>query len=114
MQEAIRHGQKALRGYRLRQMLEEMAKEEARVTLYYAFNALQYSLDLLLSGKWLAFEMRWKLFREEAMDAFLQDIETVMSEGAPGIECKLVCLEFEEFEAVRKATAVDCYRMNKP
>jgi hypothetical protein len=114
LQEAIRHGQKALRGYRLRQMLEEMAKEEARVTLYYSFNVLQYSLDLLLSGKWLAFEMRWKLFREEAMDAFLQDFEKVMSAGAPDIECKLVCLEFEEFEAARSATAVDCYRMNKP
>ena len=113
MQEAIRYGQKALRGYRLRQMLEELAKEEARVTLYYTFNALQYSLDLLLSGKWLAFEMRWKLFREEAMDAFLQDFETVMSAGAPDIKCKLVCLEFEEFEAARKATAVDCCRMNK-
>jgi hypothetical protein len=114
MQDAIRYGQKALRGYRLRQMLEEMAKEEARVTLYYSFNALQYSLDLLLSGKWLAFEMRWKLFREEAMDAFLQDFEKVMSACAPDIECKLVCLEFEEFEAARSATAVDCYRMNKP
>ena len=104
MQDAIRYGQKALRGYRLRQMLEEMAKEEARVTLYYSFNALQYSLDLLLSGKWLAFEMRWKLFREEAMDAFLQDFETVMSAVAPDIKCKLVCLEFE----------VDCCRMKKP
>ena len=113
MQDAIRYGQKALRGYRLRQMLEEMARDEARVTLYYSFNALQYSLDLLLSGKWLAFEMRWKLFREEAMDAFLQDFETVMSAGAPDIECKLVCLEFEEFEAARAATAVDCYRMHK-
>jgi len=113
IQEAIRYGQKSLRGYRLRQILEELAKEQARVTLYYTFNALQYSLDLLLSGKWLAFEMRWKLFREEAMDAFLRDFETVMSAGAPEIECKLVCLEFEEFEAARAATAVDCYRMNK-
>lgn len=114
MQEAIRYGQKALRGYRLRQMLEEVAKEESRVTLHYTFNALQYSLDLLLSGKWLAFEMRWKLFREEAMDAFFQDFETVLSAGAPDIECKLVCLEFEEFEAARAATAVDGYRMKKP
>jgi hypothetical protein len=114
LQEAIRHGQKVLRGNRLRQVLEEMAKEEARVTLYYTFNALQYSLDLLLSGKWLAIEMRWKLFREEAMDAFLQDFEMVMSAGASDIECKLVCLEYEEFEAARRATAVDCYRRNKP
>ena len=113
LQEAIRFGQKALRGYRLRQMLEEIAKEEARVTLYYTFNALQYSLDLLLSGNWLAFEMRWMLFREEAMDEFLQDLDVVMSAGAQNIDCTLVCLDFEEFEAARAATAVDCYRMNK-
>lgn len=47
------------------------------------------------------------------MDAVLQEFETVLSTGAPDIECKLVCLEFEDFEAAKKATAVDCYRMNK-
>jgi len=113
MQEAIRYGQKALRGYRLRQILDEMAKEEARITLYYTFNALKYSLDLLLSGKWLAFEMRWKLYLDEAMDAFLHDISEVASAGVQNMECTLACLEFEEFEAARAATAVDCYRMKK-
>ena len=113
LQAAIRFGQKAMRGYRLRQLLGEISKEESRVTLFYSFNALQYSLDLLLSGKWLAFEMRWKLYREEAMEEFLQDVKTVMSAGAPDTECKLVCLELEEFRAARAATSVNCYRRKK-
>jgi hypothetical protein len=102
-----------MRGYRLRQMLQEISKEEARVTLFYTFNALQYSLDLLLSGKWLAFEMRWKLYRGEAMDDLLQDFETVMSAGARDTECELVCLEFKEFAVAKAATAVNCYRSKK-
>jgi hypothetical protein len=113
LQDAIRFGQKALRGYQLRQMLEEIAKAEKRVKLYYTFNPLAYSLDILLSGKWLAFEMRWKLFREEAMDQFLKDIEVAMFAEARNIECTLVCLEFDEFEAARAATAVNCYRSKK-
>ena len=113
LQDAIRFGQKAMRGYRLRQLLGEISKEESRVTLFYSFNALQYSLDLLLSGKWLAFEMRWKLYRDESMEEFLQDVKTVMSAGAPDTECKLVCLEFEKFEAARAATSVNCYRRKK-
>jgi hypothetical protein len=111
--DAIRSGQKALRGYRLRQMLEEIAKEERRVTLYYTFNPLAYSLDILLSGKWLSFEMRWKLFRDEAMDEFLQYLDVAISAGAQNIGCTLVCLEFDEFEAAKAATAVDCYRRNQ-
>jgi hypothetical protein len=111
--DAIRSGQKALRGYRLRQILEEIAKAEKRVTLYYTFNPLAYSLDILLSGKWLAFEMRWKLFRDEAMDEFLQYLDVAISAGAQNIDCTLVCLEFDEFEAARAATAVDCYRRKK-
>ncbi len=110
MQEAIRYGQKALRGYRLRQMLEEISKEEVRVTLFYTFNALQYSLDLLLSGKWLAFEMRWMLFREETMEEFLKDVEVAMSAGGLNIQCTLVCLEFEEHRAKRKTSNVDFHR----
>lgn len=83
------------------------------MTLFYTFNATQYSLDLLLSGKWLAFAMRWKLFQEESMEEFFQDAEVAMSAGARNIDCTLECLEFEEFQAAKAATAVDCYRMNK-
>jgi hypothetical protein len=113
LHDAIRFGQKAMRGYRLRQMLQEISKEETRVTIYYTFNPLAYAFDLLLSGKWLTFELHWKLYSQEFIDEFVGDVKVVMSAEADSVECTLVCLEFEEFQATRAETAVACYRRKK-
>lgn len=111
LHDAIRFGEKALRGYRLRQMLEEIAKGEACATLHFTVKPLRQAVDLLLSGVWLAFELRWELYPEETMDDFIADAETALTAGAEHIECSLVGLEFEEFQVVRAATSVDCCRM---
>jgi hypothetical protein len=113
LQDAIHFGHRALRGYRLRQMLAEMAKEEDRVTLHYSFNRLRYAVDVLLSGAWLAFEMCWTLSPEETMEYFLREVDVAISAGTQKIRCTVVGLACEEFHAVRAATAVDGYRKKK-
>jgi hypothetical protein len=113
LRDAIRFGEKALRGYRLRQLLEEIAKAETSVTLYYAFNSLGYSFYLLLSGAWLAFEMRWRLFTGETMDEFLRDAQESVDAEAARVECTLVGMELEEFQAMRAESHVGRYRRGR-
>jgi hypothetical protein len=113
LQDAIHFGHRALRGYRLRQMLAEISKEEDRVTLHYSFDPLRYAVDVLLSGVWLAFEMCWTLSPGETMDDFLREVDVAISAGTGKIQCALVCLACEEFRATRAATAVDGYRKMK-
>jgi hypothetical protein len=110
LRDAIRFGEKALRGYRLRQMLEEISKEEKSVTLYYAFNSLGYSFDLLLSGSWLAYEMRWRQFAGETMDEFLRYAEVAVEAEVARVECTLVGMELEEFQAMRTNSNVGLFR----
>ncbi len=109
--DAIRFGEKAWRGYRLRQMLEEISEGEHCVTLYFAVVPLSNAVDILLSGVWLAFGMRWVLYPDETMDGFLQEVEIAMTAASEQVDCRLVGLEFEEFQTVRAATAVDCCRI---
>jgi hypothetical protein len=113
LQDAIRLGEKALRGYRLRQMLEEIAKAENSVTLYYAFNSLGYSFDLLLVGAWLAFEMQWRLFTGETVDQFLRDTKVAVDAEVGRVECTMVGIELDEFQALRAESNVDRYRRRK-
>jgi hypothetical protein len=113
LRDAIRFGEKALRGYRLRQMLEEIAKAETSATLYYAFTSLGYSFDLLLSGAWLAFEMRWRLFTGETMDEFLRDAQESVDAEAVRVECTLVGMELEEFQARLAESHVGHYRRGR-
>jgi hypothetical protein len=113
LRDAIRFGEKALRGYRLRQMLEEMAKAEKSVTLYYAFNSLGYSFDLLLSGAWLAYEMRWRLFTGETMDEFLRDTRVAVDAEVGRVECTMVGMEPEELQALRAESNVGRYRRGR-
>lgn len=110
LHDAIRFGEKALRGYKLRQLLEEIAKAEKLVTLYYAFNPLGYAFELLLCGAWLAFEMRWRLFAGETMEEFLQDAAMTVDAEAARLECTLIGMEFEEFQAMRTQSNVGRYR----
>ena len=110
LQDAIRFGEKALRGYQLRQLLEEISKVEKSVTLYYAFNPLGYAFDLVLSGSWLAFEMQWKLFAEETMDEFLRDAAVAVEAEDARVECTLQGMELEEFQAMRAKSNVCRHR----
>lgn len=113
LRDAIRLGEKALRGYRLRQMLEEIAKAENSVTLYYAFNSLGYSFDLLLSGAWLAYEMHWRLFTGETIDEFLLDTEVAVDAEVVRVECTMVRMEIEELQALRAKSNVARYRRRR-
>lgn len=113
LRDAIRFGEKALRGYRLRQMLEEIAKVEESVTLHYAFNSLGYSFDLLLSGAWLAYEMHWRLFTGETIDEFLRDTAVAVDAEVVRVECTMVGMELEEFQAMRAKSNVGRYRRGR-
>ena len=113
LQDAIRFGEKALRGYKLRQLLEEIAQADKSVTLYYAFDPLQYAYELLVSGAWLTYEMRWRLFAGETMDEFLRDAETAMEAEAARVECTLVGMELEEFQTMRAMSNVGRYRRGR-
>lgn len=113
LHDAIRAGEKSMRGYRLRQMLQEISKGEACVTLHFTVIPHRHAIDVLLSGVWLAYELRWVLYPEETMDDFPADAEMAMAAAVVDVECTLVGLEFEEFQAVRAATAVDCCRICK-
>jgi hypothetical protein len=110
---AIRFGEKALRGYKLRQMLEEIAKAEKSVTLYYAFNPIRYAFDLLLSGTWLAYEMCWRLFAGETTEEFLRDAQMAMNAEAVRVECMVVGMELEELQAMRAELNVGRYRKGR-
>ncbi|RFO96391.1 hypothetical protein DIC66_13885 [Rhodoferax lacus] len=110
LRDAIRSGAKALRGYRLRQMLREIAKEEKRVTLYYAFDPMRYAFELLLAGKWLAFGLRWALFSDEVNDNFLKEVELAMVADPMGAAINVVEMDLEELEAKRKVTTFDLFR----
>jgi len=113
LHDAIQFGERALRGYRLRQILEEIGKDEARVTLFYAFNQRRYAVELLAAGKWLAFGVRWDLFRDETVDDFLSAANLAMAESGAQIECKLVEVELDELTSRRSASVVDLSRLGK-
>ena len=113
LQDAIRFGEKALRGYKLRQMLEEISKDEKAATLYYAFNPWRYAFDLLLTGTWLAFEMRWMLFAGETGEKFLQDAQMAVTAEVSRIECTLEGMELDAFEVTRAKSSLGRYRISK-
>ena len=95
--------------YQLRQLLEEISNVEKSVTLYYAFDPLRYAYELLVSGAWLTYEMRWRLFSGETMDEFLQHTESAMEAEAARVECTLVDMELEEFQTMRATSNVGRY-----
>jgi hypothetical protein len=113
LHDAIQFGERALRGYRLRQVLEEIGKDEARVKLFYAFNQCRYGVELLAAGKWLAFGARWDLFRDETVDDFLSAANLAMAESGAQIECKLVEVELDELKSRRSTSVVDLSRIGK-
>jgi hypothetical protein len=110
LQDAIRFGEKTLRGYQLRQLLEEISNAEKSVTLYYAFDPLRYAYELLVSGAWLTYEMRWRLIAGETMDEFLRNVEAAMEAEAARVECTLGGMELEEFQTMRIQSNVGRYR----
>jgi len=101
--DAIHDGRKAMRGFRLRQILEEISKEEKRATLHYALSPMWDSVNLLLSGRWLTFEMRWELTRAEVKEDFFHDAFAITSR-VKNIECPIQELEFEDFQAARSTS----------
>jgi len=104
--DAIQFSEMAMRGYRLRHMLEELAKEEKQGTLFYAFNPLCFALDLLLQGRWLAFEMRWDLFGAITVEDFLVEVRRTTEAANIRLRCKLVELECNELQDMIKRTAL--------
>lgn len=109
LQDAIRNGERALRGRRLRQLLREIAKEEKHVTLYFAFNPMRYAFELLLAGKWLAFGMRWALFSDETKDDFLQGVELATAADPVHTTDKVVEMDLEDLTAKRIVKNLDLF-----
>jgi hypothetical protein len=111
--DAIHFGEKARRGYRLRQMMEEMAKVQKQFALYHAFNPQKFAIDLLLEGKWLAYEMQWKLFVAETVEDALTDVQSVIDVAATNVHCKLIELDAEDIQVQRDQTALSHCQIGK-
>ena len=111
--DAIQFGEKALRGYRLQQLLQEMAKEDKQATLYYAFNPVCFAVDLLLKGRWLAYQMRWGLFAGEGIDEAVTEVGTAINAVNTDVRCQLVALELEALRDVTKNTAIGKYSLRR-
>ncbi|WP_342619555.1 hypothetical protein [Rhodoferax sp. GW822-FHT02A01] len=107
--DAIQFGEKALPGYRLRQLLQEMAKEDKQATLYYAFNPVCFALDLLLKGRWLTSAMRWSLFASETVEDAQRQVRGAIAAAKTGLRCQLVSLELDALQEMSKKTALGIY-----
>jgi len=104
--DAIQFGEKALRSYHLRQIVEEVTKEEMAITLFHRFDPASFSINLLIKGRWLAFEMQWKLFVAETPEDALMDIHAVVEQCAPPEKCQFAEVDFEGFRIQRRKTAL--------
>jgi hypothetical protein len=109
LHDAIQHGEQAMRGYRLRHMIDEISKEEKSIQLFYALDAFSQTYEILLVVKWLAFELRWKLFAGERFEAFVDEIKTQLKASSPSLQCKWIAVDLEEFLARRAATSLAFY-----
>jgi hypothetical protein len=111
--DAIHFGEKARRGYCLRQLLEEMAKVQKQFALYHAFNPGRFAVDLLLEGKWLAYEMQWKMFVAETVEDALRDVQSVIDAATASVHCDLIELDAEDFQDQKDQTGLSHCQVGK-
>jgi hypothetical protein len=111
--DAIQFGEKARRGYCLRQLLEEMAKVQKQFALYHAFNPRAFAVDLLLEGKWLAYEMQWKMFVAETVEDALKDVQSVIDAATASVHCDLIELDAEDFQDQKDQTGLSHCQVGK-
>ena len=94
-------------------MVEEMAKVQKQFALYHAFNPGRFAVDLLLEGKWLAYEMQWKMFVAETVEDAIRDVQSVIEAAATNVHCDLIELNEEDLRSQKDQTALGHFQIGK-
>jgi hypothetical protein len=97
----------------LRQLVEEMAKVQKQFALYHAFNPRAFAVDLLLEGKWLAYEMQWKMFVAETVEDALKDVQSVIDAATASVHCDLIELDADDFQDQKDQTGLSHCQVGK-